>query len=269
MVGAKNKIKTIDIYNENFNHFFVERLNMLQPEDRRKIPNELMIKIFRRGNEASAERLNFNEKLWILTVALQHKVTITIDSPDGISIKEFKGAVQAQKGEIMNSQLLDAMRVNSAFILGDTELVKALMYMAHVSTSPIYKLIQKEYIANASHKKDDNYKIQKDRLQNVLKLLINYEANKKRISSDYRIDPCQWLALLYFSTGEKLGTDFYNEAMRYATNSSRPNLHKGMKRMHDDGYLDRRGGKNDYRYSLTAKGINIFNRILESIIMKF
>lgn len=269
MVGAKNEIRTAEIYNEYFNLYFVEQLNSLTPYQRNLIPKELLFKIFQRGNVASSARLNFNERVWILTNVFDYSFAMVISSKDGIGPKDFKNAVKAQNGNLNNSELLEPMNINAAFVLGDKDLMKSLLYMNHVCTSPIYLLVKKEITANAENKPNTRFKDAKDRLATVSKLLINYEANKRRMAMDYGVDTCQWLALLFFSTGEKLGTEFYNETMRYSYNSSKVNLFKGLKSLYDKGYLDRRGTKFELRYSLTSKGISLFNSLMDKIVMKF
>lgn len=269
MIKHKNEIRDADIYNENFNHYFVDRLNNMSPYQRNLMPKELSFKIFQRGNVASTAKLNFNERTWILSNIFEYSISIVISEIDGIGIKDFKNAIRAQNGEIVNSELLGPLHTNAAFILSDKDLNRSLLYMNHVCTSPIYSLVKKEVVANASNKPDKKFKDAKDRLTTVSKLLINYEANKRRMAMDFNIDPCKWLALLFFSTGEKTGVEFYNDAMRYSYNSAKSNLNMALNELYKDNYLSRRGTKVDYRYTLTSKGISLFNNLMDKIVMKF
>lgn len=265
----KKSIKQIDIYNENFNHFFVEKMNKITPEQSALIPKDLSFKIFRSGALANLDRLSFQEKMWILSVVFKHNITIVIDKADNaLNMREFGRAADAQRGKLRNIELLETMRAHSAFVVSDKELMMSLLYMNQASCSNIYTLV-KELIANANHKRNLSFVKNKKNIQTILAFLINYESNKKRIAMDYGLSMPKWYALLYFSYAENLGAEFYNNAFKYAYASSRLTLHKEMKQLQDQGYLVRRGIKRAYKYSVTSAGINLLNRIFDNIILKF
>jgi hypothetical protein len=269
MPTTKNDIRSADIYNENFNVYFVEKLNNMSPVQRNKLPLGLAFKIFQQGTKASSARLNFNERMWILAVVFGHKITLSIDDDGGIDGKDLKAARKAQKGQMLNGELLEQMKLKSAFVLSDRDLMRSLMYMNHVCSTPIYTLIRNEIVANTSNIVDQRFKASRDKLQSVLKLLQNYEANKRRMFLDFKLSTCEWLALLYFSTGERPASPFYDGDMLYSYNSSRANLHGAMKRLEVEGFLDRRGMNGSFKCSLSSKGINLLNDILDKIVMKF
>lgn len=268
MPSVKEPVKKIDIYNEQFNYFFVNKLNSITPEQKNLIPKDLLFKIFRTGNEGSAEKLSFNEKMWILSVAFKHNITIMVDdAKNGIGMRDFGKASQANKGKIKNNELLEDMRINSSFVIADKELMAASLYMNHVSTSSIYSLI-KEIIPNVNHKKNQQFTKAKKEINIILSFLINYESNKKRLAMDYGITVPKWYALIYFAIGEKLGHDFYDKDFKYAYSANRWTLNRDMNELHDSGYLLRRGVKKQYKYSLTAAGVNLLNRIFDNILFK-
>ncbi len=269
MQVAKKPIKKIDIYNENFNHFFVEKLNKITPEQKALIPESLSFKIYRYGSEAGSEMLSFQEKMWILSTVFKHHVTIMVDDDErGICMKEFSKSQQALKGEIKNGPLLDSLRVHSSFIMADKELMASSLYMNHVCTTNIYSLV-KELIENTSHKRDRAFVKAKKEINTILEFLSNYEATKRKIAIDYELTMPMWYALIYFSKNEKLGVDFYDGDFKYAYASNKVTMHRDMKRLQDMGYLLRRGKKLQYRYSLTGAGINLLDRIMNNIILKF
>ena len=269
MRGVKKLIKAIDIYNPEFNFYFTEKLNMMTPEQRNLLPIELSNKIFKKKNVASAGALAFNEIIYILSVVFKQNITIVVqDDKHGLSTKDFKASVEAQKGNITNGELLEKMQMKSAFILSDKQLMQSLLYMNQVNCGPLFTLL-KEIISNNTHKRDKNYKGAKTRIEEIFKFLLNYETHKKRIATDFRLTMPEWYALLFFSTGEQLGNDFYNKHFKYSYNSDRISLFRGLNRLYKEGYLNRRGGAKEHRYSLSGSGINLLQRILDTIILKY
>lgn len=266
---VKKQVKQIDLYNPQFDHYFIDKLNNITPEERALLPERLSFKIYKFGIEGSSERLTFQEKMWILSVVFKQSVTIMVeDRKNGIGMREYGKARAANRGKINNGELLDEMQVHSAFVIGDRELMAASLYMDHVCCSNIFSLV-KEIIKNTGHKKNQQFIKSKKDVNEILKFLTNYEAKKRRIALDYGMTMPKWYALLYFSTGEKLGADFYNRDFQYAYASNRITLHRDMKWLQENGYLMRRGEKLKYRYSVTGAGLNLLNRIMDNIILKY
>lgn len=268
MQVEKLPIKSVDIYNENFDHFFIRKLNSMTDEQRNKLPKELSYKIFRNGFEGSAERLKFQEKMYILSVAFGHKVTIMVDDEkEGVNMREFSKAQKASIGKVKNGELLEDMRVHAGFVIADKELMAASLYMNHASCSNIYSLV-KELIPNTNHKVNQKFLKAKKEINTILNFLINYEANKKLLAMNYNLTMPKWYALLYFSVGEKLALDFYDKDYKYAYSSDRRALHRAMVALSNEGFLVRRGEKKKYRYAITASGLNLLNRIFDNILFK-
>lgn len=269
MEATKKPIKNVDIYNENFNNYFVEHLNRITPEQRGLIPEELNIKIFKRGNTASAERLNFQEKMYILSVVFKRKVTLKIeDLENGLTVKDYANAKKAQAGKYPNLQAAEDMRSHAAFVLADRDLMNAELYLNHLSSSNIYTLV-KAIIPNTNHKIEKKYTENKAIIQRVFKFLENYESKKKRIRTDYQITMPEWYALVYFANGERLGLDFYDKDMKYAYSSNRRVLHRALQRLTEIGLLQRSGPLKSHKYKLTSRGINVLDRIFNNIILNY
>jgi hypothetical protein len=104
----------------------------------------------------------------------------------------------------------------------------------------------------------------KDAIAAITKLLMNYDMYKKRIIMRFNLKPAQLYALLYFSTGEKKGTDFYERDFKYSYNSSRADMFNGLNELYQNGYVSRRS--KPHKYTLTAKGTDMLGKIMEQII---
>jgi predicted transcriptional regulator len=268
MTFAAKSIRNADIYNENFNHYFTEKLNGLTPEQKDKLPNELLYKIFKRGNEASAEALNFNEKTWILSVVFERNVTILIDDDEGLDTKDFVTAIKAQRGKKTNGELLEDLRVHSAFALGNKELMTSMMYIAHVSCSSVYQLV-KQNVPNADHARNKKFMEAKTAFNKTLGMLKHYEANTRRITMNYGLTMPEWYALINFAIAEGYAKDFYNRDFKYSYNSNTRNLHKGLKSIALKGYISAKKVGIKDRYTITAKGMELLGRIFSNILLNF
>lgn len=263
------KVRIAEIYNENFNHFFTEKLNSITIEQKQKIPNDLAFKIYSRGNEASARKLNFNEKMWLLEVVFGLNVTITVEDPiNGLETKDYNAARKAQRGSLTNGELLDVLKIKSVFVIGGKQLMESILYMSHVTTTGIYQLVKK-YIPNAGHEKNMKFEDQRKAFANTLRFLKHYEANKRRIASDYGLSMPEWYALIYFAIGESFAVDFYKKDFLYSYNSSSINLHKAITRLYNNGYLLRKQIAKKHKYTVSSKGIDTLNRIFDNILLKF
>lgn len=261
-------IRNAEIYNENFNHFFTEKLNGMTPEQRAELPIEITNKIFRRGEVASAGFLNFNEKMYILSTVFQCSVTITVsDEANGLDIKDYTAALKVQRDTMSNGELLEKLKIKSAFVLGSKELMSSLLYMAHVENTGIYQLI-KNYIPNADHEKNAKFMEGKKAFIKTLSFIKKYEANKQKISSDYGLTMPEWYALIYFSINEGLAKDFYNRDFTYAYNSNRRTLHAALISMCNHGYLVKRQFGKSHKYSASSKGLDLLNRIFNNILLR-
>jgi hypothetical protein len=269
MTFVAKSISKAELYNENFNHYFTEKLISMTPEHKLLLPNDLDFKIFKMGPAASAEKLNLNEKLWILEVVFGLDVVISVFDPEnGLTAKDFEKATKAQKGKVSNGELLETLKIKSGFFLGGRELMASLLYMAHVSTTGIYALV-KRTIKSANHKKNERFVEEKKAFNKTLQFLKHYEANKWRIASDYGLNMSEWFCLVNFAIKEGFAIDFYNRDFIYAYNSNKIALHKAINTVHRRGYLiKRKSGKKD-TYYISAKGMDMLNRIFDNILLKF
>lgn len=269
MARIEKAIKAIDIYNEQFDYFFIEKLNKITPEQMALIPDSLQFKIQRYGSRATGEWLSFQEKMWILSVVFKLNVTIMVDDAENsINMRDFGKATKAERAKVNNSELLGDMQIKSAFVIADRDMMNSSLYMNHVCNTKIYSLI-KDVIENVNHKKQQKYIKAKKDLEIILSLLTNYEATKTRIATEYKLTIPMWYALLYFSSGEKLGAHFYKKDFKYAYTSSTFSLHKDMKILYDRGLLTRRGGVKYHKYSLSAAGVNLLQRIMDNVVFNF
>lgn len=263
-------IRSLDIYVPNFDDHIYGLLHKITPEQSELIPSELKFKIFKNG-EYVIDKLNFTEKMYLLSVCFKQKVIIATEAEEGgVSAKEFKTAIQAQtgKGGVKNSQLLEEMNVHSLFVQGDKELMRALQYMAHTKCTDIYNLVQGAHPKKLT-KRETKYKEYYRSLNNMMRMFAHYEGHKKDVLIDFKLSVPKLYALFYFFDGEKYGKDFYGIAFRHAYTSNRSDLSGGLLELHNDGYLSRRGSRQKLAYTLTAKGIELATKVMNKLIFNY
>lgn len=262
-------VSKLDIFNPQMEEYFMEKVSKLTPEELVSIPQEIRNKLFRSGFQRSSHDMKFNEKAHLLTTTFnQDMIIMFLDEEKGIGPDEFKAAIKAQKGKITNGELLKNIPTKSIFILGNKELMAPLLYLNHVLCSDIYNLVSTP-VAREKTSSEKNYIKFYKAYKGITEVFTHYEGTKKMISQAFGIDMPSWYALLYFGNKERLGTDFYNGHFKYAYSSSRIKLFTGLKKMYDNGYIARRGQRNKLKYTLTAKGTDLLNRIIDTVILNY
>lgn len=262
-------VDKLDLFHPMMEEYFMANVAKLTPEEVASIPQEIRFKLFNQGFQQSTYSMKFAEKAHILTTTLGKDMIILFqDEENGIGPDQFEEAVRAQKAKITNGKLLSDRKTKSIFLLGNKELMTPLLYLNHVMCSDIYSLIQEPVMRVKTKKERDHVKLH-TAYKGITEMLTFYEGNKKMIPQAFGIDMPGWYSLLYFGVKEKKGTDFYNGDFKYAYSSSRVKLYAGLKKMYDRGYLNRRGARNDLRYSLSAKGADLLYRIIDKLILSY
>lgn len=164
-----------------------------------------------------------------------------------------------------NSELLKNPRIQSGFVMSDKNLFQTLSYLNHMYTSEIYTLFRGINHLDRT-KKDKNYSRGREVIAGVTELILKHEQYKKRIIMEFDLTPQQLYVLLYFSTGEKSGKNFFQRDFTYAYNSTARMLSGAVRQMADLGYLIKRGDKRNWRYTLSSKGTALLDKIISKII---
>lgn len=267
-MGAVETSK-LDFFNENFEEYFMKKVNSMSPNQLAILPTELKNKLFNGNIVRSSYKLKFSEKAYILSTVFNQDIILMVkDENEGIGPTEFGAAVAAQKGKIKNGQLLNNMPDKNMFILGNKELMDPIIYLNHVFCSHIYNLVSLPVIREKSLAERQHIKRALE-YKGIIEVFTHYESQKKLISREFKLDMPSWYALLYFGTREKPGRAFYQDQFKFAYSSSRMNLYNALKRLVDNGYMMVRGKRNELKYSLTAKGLDTLNQIIDRVILNY
>lgn len=260
-------LRKVDLYTPNFDIHIKKLLSNPTPEQMEGMPTRLSFKISK-AKEDWLDKLNFEEKMWMLSVLCKHDVIIITQGEDGIGPKDFKAAIQAQKGTIKNVELLENGQVPALFIQGDPELMKALRYMNYVYCNDLFAMLNEIHPSKRSKRGEKFNKFQRS-YGELLRMINNYEAKKKGVLRSFGMSATDLYALLYCSDGEKSGKEFYTTVYRQAFNSSRGNLGVSIAKMYHEGNLNRRGKRQHYKYSITSKGMTLLQKVLDKLLFNF
>lgn len=261
-------IRNLDIYVPNFDYVLLDKIESMTPDQIDLIPSELKFKIFKK-KKASVETMNFTEKLYLLSICFKQQVIIaTFDEQVGIGARDFKKTIEAQKGKVKNGELLDDFKIPALFVQSDKELMRAWQYMNHVQCSEIFNLVKSAHPREMS-KRETKYQAYQTAFSSVVRMMVQWEANKKDTIIQFKLTVPKLYALLFFYSGEKKGPEFYRATFRHAYTSNRSDLSGAVKELCFDGYLNRRGANKNMTYSITSKGIELLTRVMNKLIYNY
>lgn len=260
-----------EILDENFDEYFSQAVDSMTMEQREKLPQELSGKILK-GGKGYLDTLTFVQKFFILVFSLGKKWTLFIEDDYGLSYEAF---LEMQKGYTENyprREAVSELRESGSFFLGTTQLMKRLEYVTLQCSSNIYKSIV-GYRAEL-HEKRRKIKAQRQitySVNGILRFLVNYEANKYKLSATYGLNTIsEWYTLLFFYEDENKAAKFH-ETFLYAYSSSRRHRNSALARLLELGYIDTRAKKHTIhiRYYLTPKGKELAIKIMDRVFFNY
>jgi hypothetical protein len=263
------EVNKLDYFNENFEEFFMKKVSSMSPQQINSLPIELKHKLFMGGLVRSSYKLRYSEKAYILSTTFNmNSVTIWMDENEGIGPDLFASAVAAQRGKIKNGEVLNNIPENNLFILGNRELMSPLIYLNHIFCSDIYKLISVPVIREKSLQERQHIKRAME-YRGLVDVFLHYESTKKLIAHEFKLDMPSWYALLYFANKERPARPFYLTDLKYAYSSSKAMLYNALNKLVETGYISQRGKRTELKCSLTAKGLDTLNQIIDRVILNY
>lgn len=255
-----------ELENPNFDHYVKALFSEMTEAQRSMLPPDLSYKVGK-GSKYSTSMLTFVQKLWILSTIYNKRVSLIIEDEKGIPVNAFKKILQAQHGKIATRELVDEFRHAGAFFLGDHDLMSWFEYANMVCATPMYKLMTGY---KADLKDRSKVQVRHQRIQEatygMLKMLVHYEGNKKRMSSDYDVTMPEWYALMFFYEQESTMAKF-QETFKYAYISNTKDLYGAITKLKRKDMIGSRGtSKRYFKYYITPKGKEMVIRLMTRIV---
>lgn len=242
-----------EIVNENFDYFFLHQAAKLSEEQRKRLPTELLSKIYRKGyriNSKSTSKLNFAEKLLVLKYLGKKWVLLVEDETNGMAVEDFfkyKELTEKRNyGESNSNGLLD----NGVFALASDELMETNDRINRLSVSAAYNYVVK--VKTKNYLKPDEYKAG---MNFLCRFLTHYESNRKKMMMETGLNMAEWLTLIYLYDGEeKVLSVLYKEKYRHSYNSSATKIRLSFCSLQEKGLIVRHGVKASSKFQITAMG---------------
>lgn len=212
-------------------------------------------------------RLTFFEKLFVLFRAFNKTIYLVAkDEKEGLTPEQFCKWDEEEKKRAYNTENSNDLVMRAGFVLGDRDVCNGLLFQRNLGATSLFKYLS-NYHKNKSGPKPYNTR---DAMQDICKMLMHYEGLKKKMLKELAITIPEWYTLLHFANGEeKSGLLVYSGVFAHAANSSRPQLHRAMRRLVDDGYLQKFKKTNGATYRITPLGIDLLQRALSKYVTNF
>lgn len=251
----------MDIVNENFDYWF-NKIYLEAGHDKLKaVPDALLRKINQKKSDPS-KSLKFYEKVYILTVCFKYRFFHVLCTEEGVDIKTFNMVAKGAK----NAPILKVLDEEGVFVVGDAAIARSFSYAAHIQGTDIYNLIKDyKFTKNLSERK---HVTQKKAISTLVDFISNYESKIRKILGRYDLIMVDFNTLSYHYNKERAAADFYHTAYQsYKPNSV--HLRKSVYKMVQIGYLQRRGSPKFSKYSITAIGIDLIDKIFDELITTY
>lgn len=258
-----------DIFSQNFDYFFARKVGDLSQPQQEMIPKDIQFKLFRKGgifNAQSSNKLSFLAKLFILIRCCRMKwVLIVEDQEEGLGPSDFfdlKSRFRKEKYTLTNAEVLEA---GGFFCLGNKDLMDTFSNLNSLSTSPAYN-----YLCKVKNMPPNSVAQWKDEMSYIIRFLMNYESNKKKIVMQLGLTVAEIYTLFYLYDGdEKIASEVYKGPYRYAYNASRAQIQAGFVTLQSSGAIEKLGFKKGARLKITALGSSLVDDILTKYLINF
>lgn len=256
-----------DVDNENFNHFFHKLSALMTEKQREVLPKDLYFKIFKRGgayDTTSTNKLSFLAKCFILIKALRKRLIIMVeDDNEGMDEEEYFKYKKLLSKRQFSISGAESLIEDSVFVLGNKELFETYSRLNELSCSTAYNYIVKSKNPVANHVEEH-----KKQMSYVVRFLVNYESNRKRIHMNSGINFSEWLTLIALYHGNEMqGSRIYKEIYKHSFNSSATKIKVAFGTLELRGYIEKFGKSNGMKMRITPLGKDKINSILNQYVV--
>lgn len=254
-----------DIQNDNFELFFEKQLEGITESGRAVLTKIMDGKLYQADEKtvrkSQIRKTPFLAKLWILYRALKKRVWIVVENEEtGLSMEDFVALREAIKKRDFGQKRAEGLMTNATFVTASKDLGEYLDYMAHLSSSPIYR-----YLNGYRDFKKTNTSEYKDQMDFIVKMIRFYEGNKTRWLEEKRITLSEYYVLLYLYDKEFVkGSDMYKNAFRRASGTSAYSIRTAWGTLSAKGLIVKSGTKRSMRMRITPMGTELINYVLHN-----
>lgn len=248
-----------DLEVDNFSRLFSLQVSKMTEEQKKKLPTEILAKLFKIDGLPTERRMNFLLRLFILYQALDKQIyLLLLDDEKGLGIEDFSRFQKEQKRRRYSQEAGEHYLSKGMMVFGKKDLIEYVSYLNYLSTSPIYK-----YLLSIKKSKSSRSPETSKEFSYVCNFLINYEGSKKKIARQENINVPDLYVLYYLSDGrEKTATPAYVEVFRNCANASRKQILNAFKKLTSIGYIEATGKARATTYRISPSGKELLYRII-------
>ena len=258
----------IQLNSENFDHYFLKQVADMPPATKEVIPGpiaKVLLNSDGRIRKKYVHKLGFLAKLWVLWRCAKKRVWIVVENEEsGLNLEEFVALREAIKQRDFGVQKASDLQLTATFVTGDKELSNTFDYLARVSNSPAYNYLIKE----KNFKPVPSNMAEHDkRMRYLIRVIRDYEANKKRWMQSKGLSTSAFMALLYYYDREECSANsLAKEVGRGSTLSSRT-IANSVPSLRALGYVERVGPHKNSKNRITPMGISVINYIINNYVI--
>lgn len=223
----------------------------MTPGQRENLPPELVSKIFRRDGKVTTQKLNFLQKMFILSKGMGKDIFILMKDPEkGLGVYDFDKFSKHRQDRNFDMEQADYYLSKGTVVMSNKELMEYVAHVNGVSTSPAYNYALK--LKNPKAEKSTDYGKE---LGYLIKLIKNYEGNKRKIVTQKSLTVPDLYVLYYLQDGKERGaTKAYTEDFKDSYNSSRQQILNAFKKLVSLEYIQKFGQGKIVTYKITTAG---------------
>lgn len=252
----------VDINSENFDLYFYHQLEKMTPAGKEKLPRDVVTILWRKDgsiNKQGFKKYNFMHRLYILWLAgNKHILTIVMDDAGGFSPEQFCEYQKALNKKNWSVDAAGKFTVEPNFVLANKELYECFLYLNYLFNSPAY-----HYLNKLKRPIPNKMAAVNEQLVDVIRLLRNWEGNKKRWVAEMNISvPEVYVLMCLYGEGDIAGSTIYNNTFKRAFQSSPHKIKVSFGVLQNKGLIERLGVRKYAKFRITALGMETLNRIL-------
>lgn len=256
----------VDIDSENFSLYFSSLVPDITPTQREALPKEIRFSLFKGDtfNNRNTNKLNFITKLFILWKACKKRWWIVVeDENSGLSEEQFFKLKEAVKKNEHGFDKSQELLSEGIFVTGSKELCDTFSYLNLASSSPAYKYLLRQKNTPKCKTHDDI-----NQRKYLIRFLINYEQNKKKLTTKKQLTPAEWYVLIGLYHGEtQKGAILYKETFKYCYQSSATKIKVAFGTLQERKLIVKYGENKGAKFSITSLGTMLVNEILSDLFL--
>lgn len=219
----------------------------------------------KRAGGLRIDRLTFEQKVSILWKVFGKDVFLVVkEEEDGFLPEDFLANERERKHRKYGESETRSFIAEARLVLGTEAVCEAFHYRSILNSGRMYRYL-------AGIKGESKLSSGKKGMAQLAKMLIHYEANKKKMTKQTGLTISEWLILLYYADNlEKNGNPVYSGTYLDAHGASRAMLLRAFKRLSTDGLLTKKKvGKSEAHYKITTLGLDKLYTVFGNHILNY